>query len=123
MGFSFQTDHKTEHNRPDIVAIDKKERNCTIINITCPFDHGVSRKKKKEEIEKYQDLKRQLKGLWNYKEVVPLPIVIGALGTVSNRFHLYLNKVRLDGSMQPLQRAFRSLGTARNYYKKTDGWE
>ena len=44
---------------------------------------------------------------------MPLPIVIGALGTVSNRFHLYLNKVRLDGSMQPLQRAFRSLGTAR----------
>ena len=54
---------------------------------------------------------------------MPLPIVIGALGTVSNRFHLYLNKVRRDGSMQPLQRALRSLGTARNYYKKTDGWE
>ena len=52
-----------------------------------------------------------------------LAIDIGALGTVSNRFHLYLNKVRLDGSMQPLQRALRSLGTARNYYKKTDGWE
>ena len=52
-----------------------------------------------------------------------LAIDIGALGTVSNTFHLYLNKVRLDGSMQPLQRAFRSLGTARNYYKKTDGWE
>ena len=52
-----QTDHKIEHNRPAIVVIDKKKRNCTIINIACPFDHGVSHKKR-EKIEKYQDLKR-----------------------------------------------------------------
>ena len=42
-----QTDHKIEHNRPAIVVIDKKKRNCTIINIACPFDHGVSHKKKR----------------------------------------------------------------------------
>ena len=40
--FPIQTDPKIEHNRPDIIAIDKKKRNCTIINIACPFDHGVS---------------------------------------------------------------------------------
>ena len=40
--FPIQTDHKIEHDRPDIVAIDKKKRNCIIINIACPFDHGVS---------------------------------------------------------------------------------
>ena len=57
--FLVQTDHKIEHNRPDMVAIDKKERNCTIINIACPFDRGISHEKKKQEkIEKYQDLKR-----------------------------------------------------------------
>ena len=57
--FPIQTDHKIEHNRPDIIVIDKKERNCTIINIACPFDRGISHKKKKQEkIEKYQDLKR-----------------------------------------------------------------
>ena len=27
-----ETGHKIEHNRPDIVAVDKKERSCTIIN-------------------------------------------------------------------------------------------
>ena len=27
--FPIQTDHKIEHNRPDIVAVDKKERSCT----------------------------------------------------------------------------------------------
>ena len=27
--FPIQTDHKIEHNRPDNVAVDKKERNCT----------------------------------------------------------------------------------------------
>ena len=45
--FLVQTDHKIEHNRPDMVAIDKKERNCTIINIACPFDRGISHEKKK----------------------------------------------------------------------------
>ena len=27
--FPLPTDHKIEHNRPDIVAVDKKERSCT----------------------------------------------------------------------------------------------
>ena len=46
------------------------------------------------------------------QEVVLVMIVIGALGTVSKRFHLYLKKAGLDGSILPLQKACL-LGTAR----------
>ena len=53
-----------------------------------------------------------MKRLWNSKEVVLVPIVIGALGTFSKRFHLYLKKAGLDGSILPLQKACL-LGTAR----------
>lgn len=34
-------------------------------------------------------LEREVKRLWNGIEVVLIPIVIGALGTVSKRFHLF----------------------------------
>ena len=54
-----------------------------------------------------------MKRLWNCKEVVLVPIVVGALGTFSKRFHLYLKKAAgLDGSILPLQKACL-LGTAR----------
>ena len=45
-------------------------------------------------------LKRELKRLWN-KEFVLVPIITGALETVSKRFHLYLKKAGLDGSILP----------------------
>ena len=49
--------------------------------------------------------KKKMKRLWNCKEVVLVPIVVGALGTFSKRFHLYLKKAGLDGSILPLQKA------------------
>ena len=54
----------------------------------------------------------KLKRLWNCAEVVLVPIVIGALGTISKRFHLYAKKAGLDGSIVRLRGAYL-LGTAR----------
>ena len=58
--------------RPDIVLIDKKEREGIIIDIAVPADVRVG-KKEREEVEKYQDLKREIGRLWRLKmvEVVP----------------------------------------------------
>ena len=55
-------------------------------------------------------MKREVKRLWNCKEVVLVPIISGALVTVSKIFHLYLKKAGLDGSTQPLQKAELVLG-------------
>ena len=57
--FSIQTDHIIEAQRPDLVAVDKKERICKIIDYAV---HGDSRieEKEKDKIEKYQDLRREL---------------------------------------------------------------
>ena len=40
--------------------------------------------KESEKMDKYQDLARELKKLWNMKVTV-IPIIIGALSTVSKR--------------------------------------
>ena len=45
-----------------------------------PADHKVKLKESKKK-DKYLDLGRELKKLWNMKVTV-IPIVIGALGTV-----------------------------------------
>ena len=57
-----QTDNKVEHNKPDIVVLDKIKRKCLIIDVACLFDTRV-KGKEKEEIENYQELKKNFKHL------------------------------------------------------------
>ena len=80
--FKIQTDNKIEHNKPDIVVLDKMERKCLIIDVACPFDIRV-KDKEKEKIENCQDLKREVKRIWKLRKVTVVPIIIGSLGTVS----------------------------------------
>ena len=83
--FSIQTDHKLDHNKPDISILDKRKRECHIIDVACPFDTRV-KEKEREKIEKYQDLKREIGRLWECRKVTVIPVVIGALGTIGKNF-------------------------------------
>ena len=56
----------------------KKKRTCKIVDFAVPTDHRV-KLKENEMKDKYLDLARELKNLWNMKVMV-MPIVIGALG-------------------------------------------
>ena len=62
----------------------KKEqtRTCRIVNVTVPADHRVKIIKESKKRNKYQDLARELKKLWNIKLTV-IPIVVGARGQSS----------------------------------------
>ena len=62
--FSVQTDHVIEAERPDLVAVDKKERSCKIIDIAVPGDCRIE-EKEQDKIDKYQDLGRELQKIWN----------------------------------------------------------
>ena len=55
-----QTDNKIEHNKADIMVLDKIERKWLITDVACPSDARV-KDKEKEKVENYQDLKRELK--------------------------------------------------------------
>ena len=66
--FRVQTDHHLEHNRPNIVVLEKEERTCSVIDVACPFDTRVL-EKEQEKMEKYQDLKREIGKIWNCKRV------------------------------------------------------
>ena len=61
---------------------EKKERICKIVDFAVPADHRMNLKEC-EKKDKYLDLPRELKKLWNM-QVTIIPIVIGAFGTETN---------------------------------------
>ena len=59
----------------------KKKRISKTVDFAVPADHRI-KLKKWEKKDKYLDLARELKKLWNMKVTI-VPIVIGALGIVT----------------------------------------
>ena len=64
------------------------------------------------KIEKYQDLKREIGRLWGIKRLEVVPVVVGALGVVSNRLDAWLEKLGVTMRTGLLQKT-ALLGTAR----------
>ena len=89
--FSIQTDLLIEVQRPDLVAVDKKERNCKITDFAVPGDSRVE-EKEKDRTEKYHDLRRELQNIWNVK-VKFMPLLVGSLGAVLLGMGRILRKV------------------------------
>ena len=63
----------------NLIIINKKERTCRIMNFAIPVENRV-KLKEREKKDKY--LVGELKKMWNMKVKI-IPIVIGALGTVT----------------------------------------
>mgnify|MGYP005678045445 CR=1 FL=1 len=77
------TDKKVNCNRPDITIHDTKEKECLFVDISVPVCANVI-KKEAEKITKYRDLEIEVQKCWNLRKIRTVPIVIGALGTVSS---------------------------------------
>ena len=75
-----------EAKRPDLTVIDKKKQTGIIIDIAIPAGVRVGEKEKKEKVEKYQDLKKEIRRSWKLINVETVHVVIGALGSVSAEF-------------------------------------
>ena len=108
--FSIQTDHVIEARRPDLVVVDKKERTCKIIDFAVPGDSRIE-EKEKEKIEKYQDLGRELKKLWNVRMKI-IPLVVGSLGAIPKQFDKRLKDIGISVGIGQVQKTVL-LGTAR----------
>ena len=82
---NIQCDNLIQARRPDLIVIDKKEQKGIIIDIAVPADVRVE-EKEKEKVEKYQDLKREIRRLWKLRKVEIVPVVMEAPGSVSTEF-------------------------------------
>ena len=80
-----------EHNRPDVVVIEKSERKWTLIDFSVPIDLNVE-KKEREKCEKYESLASEIRKVYKFRTEI-VPVVIGALGTAPKELAGNLKKV------------------------------
>ena len=101
--FDIQTDHLISARSPDLIIINnKKKRICKIVEFAVPADHRI-KLKECEKKDKYLDLVRELKKLWNMKETI-IPIVISAFGTVTKRLLKGLGDLEVADLWRPSKR-------------------
>lgn len=116
--FPIQTDKTLDHNRPDITVVEKRNKKCFLIDPSCPFDTRIE-KKEEEKFTNYCNLKYEIARIWKLKEVEVIPVVIGALGSVTKSFDKWMQKLDLGITAEMLQKPCL-LGTARIIRKVLD---
>ena len=79
----------------------KKNGTCRIVDFTVPADHRVKLKESKKR-DKYVDLPRKLKKLWNMK-VTLIPTVYSALGTVTKGLVQGLEDSEIRGQEETIE--------------------
>lgn len=92
------TDRTVDYNRPDIVIIDKANKNAILVDIACPLSANLQ-KTEREKIAKYQNLSVEIKHAWKLKEVRIIPIVISSTGIVSRCFTGNLERLALPNGL------------------------
>ena len=71
-----------------------------------------SRGKRKKKVEKYQDLKKEVRRLWKWRNIAIVPAGIGVLGSVSAEFDRWMRKLGITCNVGVTQKSVL-LGTAR----------
>ena len=108
---NIQCDNVIEARRPDIIIVNKVERSAIIIDIAIPGDIRIAQKET-EKITKYQDIKREIQRLWNLRKVEIVPVIVGALGSVTKNFEMYMEMIGIKLDTHTVQKT-TLLGTAR----------
>ena len=102
---NIQCDNLIEARRPDLIVIDKREKKGIIIDSAVSADVRVEGKKKKIS-------KKNITRLWKLRNVEIVPVVIGAIGSVSVEFDRWMGKLGITCSVGVMENT-ALLGTAR----------
>ena len=100
--FTIQADYFITARGPDMILIDIEHHECQIIDFTILHETRVD-DKEVEKIEKYLDLARELKKMWNMKVKV-VPLVLGALGTHAEALEKRLKAMSIETKITELQK-------------------
>ena len=82
----------------------------TELDFAVPGDSRIE-EKKKEKIEKYQDLGKELRKIYNMRVKI-IPLVVGSLGTIPRQFGNRLKEPGITTEIEQVQKTIL-LGTAR----------
>ena len=117
--FNIHTDHLIQVRRPDLIMINKKE-NLQNSRLCC-LGWPLNKTERMWKEDKYLDLARELKKLWNM-QVTIIPIVIGAFGTVTKGLLKGLEDLEVGGRVETIQTT-ALLRTARILRRFLETWE
>ena len=109
------TTKQLEHNRPDVVVIDRAARKWLIVDFAVPWDKNVVTKED-EKMAKYSPLALEVRRVYGVETKV-VPVVVGALGVVSKRLEGYLKVLGVPDVLGGLQTS-AIIGTT-NILRKT----
>ena len=94
---------------PDLII--SKKRICRIVDFALAADHRI-KLKECEKKDKYLDLARELKKLWNMTVTI-IPIVIGAFGTVTKGSLKGLEDLEVGGRVETIVENGLNIGDLR----------
>ena len=86
-----------------MIVEDRRNSHCKIIDFAVPYHNRVDNKEA-EKIDKYQDLAREIKRLWN-TQVKIIPVVVGALGTTPRLPPKRLKDIGIETHIVVLQKS------------------
>ena len=98
-----------EVQRPNFIVVDKKRKTSKISDFLVSGDSRF-KEKEKEKIEKYLDLKRELKKIWNVRLKI-IPLVVGSLGAIAKQSSNRLKETGITAEKWQVQKTVL-LGTA-----------
>ena len=84
------------------MIIDKEKRDCKIIDVVLTGVRSINAKEL-EKIEKNEELRLQVLRLWNVKTTV-IPVVTGALRTISDNIEKHLKGIGISIGISCLQK-------------------
>ena len=104
------TDKMLKHNWPDITLVHKDTQKWTLIDIAVPADQNIT-KTEEEKVDKYQELAFEIRRIQVASHVTIIPIMIGALGSISKSAKTWFGKLDVPGFLGSVQLS-AILGTA-----------
>ena len=96
-----ETTVKLERNRPDMILINRQDKEWTTVEFSVPWDKNVLLKEK-EKIQKYIKLVKEICKVHGVSTKV-VPIILGSLGTVTNQLRADLAVLGMERILEGLQ--------------------
>jgi hypothetical protein len=96
------TEREFNTNRPVITIKNKKEKNCTLVDVAIPADRNVVHKEAEKKL-KYKRVFIEIKRMWNLKCTI-IPVIIGANGIVTRSLRKNLEAMTIKYSTDSLKK-------------------
>ena len=93
-----------------------------IIDVTIPRDEWVN-ERKVGKTDKYKTLKDGIARMWGMKEVIVIPVVVGASGAISPGFEKYIAAIGIEMRVEHAQKTQKTvffIGYSKDF--ETSAW-